>query len=290
MHLERNRGAVRAAEWPVTPGLALTVAFVAGLLAAPVHAQDASEAEDDPPVAIEDVRERALDALQSGDLPAAAAIFQELGDSGVPQGYTMLGEIKRDIGDHADAARWFEKASEGGDVMAMLQGADLLSDPEFGLNDARRAFRLWRSAAEQGSARAQYEAAKALLEGTGTRRDAAAGAELMEQAARQCIGEAQLEYGKVLRAGTGREADGAEALAWIISAERSSDDWSATELTELETLQNEIPAYMSTAQVTAAYCRGLEVHAETCGSDGVLFRLERWLACDRTPGEGAERG
>lgn len=227
-----------------------------------------------------EVRERALEALQSGDLPTAAEMLVELGDSGVPQGYTMLGEIKRDLGDNGDAARWFERGAAGGDVMAMLQGGAILSDPEYGINDPRRAFRLWLAAAERGAARGQLMAGKALMNGVGTRADPKAGADWLEKAAGQCVGDAQFAYGLALREGKGREADGEEAFAWLIAAERAKDDWSEADLERLSTLQRDISAYMSSEQVARAYCRGLDLFAESCGGGGILFRIERWRACN----------
>lgn len=228
---------------------------------------------------LEDVRERAFEALESGDLPAAARMLQQLGDDGVAQGYTMLGEMKRDLGDATDAARWFERGAQGGDTQAMVQGAVLLTDPAFGLNDARRAFRLWAAAAEKGIARAQFEAGSALMSATGTRRDEDAGADWLEKAAGQCQGDAQLAYALALREGRGRTADGEEALAWLIAAERARNDWTEADLERFAALEREIQAYMSSEQVKGAYCRGLDLFADSCGRGDILSRLERWLYC-----------
>lgn len=227
----------------------------------------------------EQVRERAYRALEGGDLPAAAQMLQELGDSGVAQGYTILGEIKRDLGDYSDAARWFERGAAGGDTSAMIQGGTLLGDPEVGPHDPRRAFHLWIAAAEKGVARGQYEAGVALMQGRGTRKDPAAGADWLEKAAKQCQADAQVAYALVLRQGRGREADGEEAFAWLIAAERAKEDWTEAELEELATMETEIPAYMSSEQVKGAYCRGLDHFAEACGSGSTLFRIERWYYC-----------
>lgn len=253
--------------------VALTVGMAAGL--ASIAPAQQSPAQQSPV----EVRERALEVLQSGDLPTAAQMLVELGDSGVPQGYTMLGEIKRDLGDNGDAARWFERGAEGGDVMAMLQGGAILSDPISGLNDPRRAFPLWLAAANRGAARGQFKAGQALMDGTGIRADPKTGADWLEKAAAQCVGEAQLAYGQALREGKGREADGEEAFAWLIAGERAKDDWGQADLEHIATLQRDISAYMSSEQVTGAYCRGLALFSESCGGGGILFRIERWRAC-----------
>ena len=228
----------------------------------------------------DELRESALRALQDGDLPTAAQMLEQLGDQGVPQGYTMLGQIKRDLGDYPDAARWFEHGAEGGDVTAMLEGGEMLSDPRYGIADARRAFKLWRAAAERGAARGQYEAGRALMTASGVRGDDRAGADWLEKAARQCFPPGQLAYALALREGRGREADGEQALAWIVAAQRASEDWRNEDLERLAALEREISAYMSSEQVRTAYCAGLDLLAEGCGSSGILFRIERWLVCD----------
>ncbi|NND49798.1 MAG: sel1 repeat family protein [Rhizobiales bacterium] len=242
------------------------------------HAQDATSTGD--------LSERAFAAMQSGDLATAAQMFQELGDQGVPQGYTMLGQIKRDLGDNSDAARWFERGAEDGDLLAMLEGGEILSDPKFGIVDARRAFKLWQSAAERGAARGQYEAGRSLMIGQGVRKDDLSGADWLEKSARQCFAPAQLAYALALREGRGRQANGEEAFSWIIAAERSSDDWQSEDLERLSTLEREISAYMSTEQVERSYCNGLELLASGCGNASILFQIERWLVCadDRQAG------
>lgn len=244
----------------------------------PAAAQEASDG----------LRERALQALQDGDLPTAAQMLEQLGQQGVPQGYTMLGQIKRDLGDNKDAARWFERGAEGGDLPAMLEGGDILSDPEFGIGDARRAFKLWQGAAERGAPRGQYEAGRALMIGSGVRKNDQAGADWLEKSARQCHAPGQLAYALALREGRGREANGEEAFAWIIAAERSSDDWASADLERLSTLEREISAYMSSEQVERAYCTGLEFLAEGCGDAGILFQIERWLVCRDDKDAGAK--
>lgn len=245
--------------------------FLSGLQAA---AQEPAAEES-----TDNLNSRAFAALQSGDLPTAAQMFEELGDRGVPHGYTMLGQIKRDLGDNADAARWFERGAEGGDVSAMLEGGEILSDPQYGLTDARRAFRLWKAAAEKGAARGQYEAGRALMTGKGTRQDDAAGADWIEKSARQCYAPAQFAYALVLREGRGREANGEDAFSWLIAAQRANDDWSETDLDRLGQLEQEIPAYMSSAQVARAYCKGLKLLTEACGTGGILLAIESWIAC-----------
>lgn len=266
--LSVHRGLLRAIS--LAPALVALVLMVAGA------AGQQTPAEPSP----DRLRERALQALQDGDLPTAAQMLEQLGDRGVPQGYTMLGQIKRDLGDHPDAARWFERAAAGGDVMAMVEGGRLLSDPAYGLNDPRRAFKLWLAAAERGSGPGQYEVGRALMTGRGARQDDAAGADWLEQSARQCFAPAQLAYALALREGRGREADGEEAFAWIVAAERASETWERPDLDRLARLEVEITGYMPSAQVRSAYCRGLDILAASCGTGDILFRIERWLVCE----------
>ena len=262
--------------------LRVVAAFAAALVVLltahpPARSQDESEGG---------LQERALQALQDGDLPTAAQMLEQLGKQGVPRGYTMLGQIKRDLGDNSDAARWFERGAEDGDLLAMLEGGEILSDPKFGIVDARRAFKLWQSAAERGAARGQYEAGRSLMIGQGVRKDDLSGADWLEKSARQCFAPAQLAYALALREGRGRQANGEEAFSWIIAAERSSDDWQSEDLERLSALEREISAYMSTEQVERSYCNGLELLASGCGNASILFQIERWLVCadDRQAG------
>ncbi len=226
------------------------------------------------------LRDSALLALQDGDLPTAAKMLEKLGNEGVSQGYTMLGQIKRELGDYPDAARWFERGAKDGDVTAMLEGGEIISNPVFGINDARRAFRLWLAAAERESSRGQYEAGRALMDGYGTRVDVETGVDFLEKAAKQCHAQAQLDYALALRKGNGRIANGEEAFAWMIAVERSSESWVKDDIERISTLQTEISAYMSSSQIKSAHCLGLGFISEGCGGDGILYQIERWLVCE----------
>ena len=123
---------------------------------------------------------------------------------------------------------------------------------------------------------------QALTEQARAARDAGnlkAAASFFEQAANQCGAPAQLALVDIYRKGEGRKADGALAYAWLISAQRASNDWSKQNVTKIERLTNELPAYMSGKQRHGAYCRGLKLLAKSCGAGGVLRRIERLLAC-----------
>ncbi|MHA1522843.1 MAG: hypothetical protein ACTSY1_00400 [Alphaproteobacteria bacterium] len=104
-------------------------------------------------------------------------------------------------------------------------------------------------------------------------------AALYERAAAQCAAPAQLALVEIYRKGKGRKPDGELAFAWAVSAQRATDNWSAQAVADFARLTQELPAYMSDAQRHGAYCRGLELLAQSCGAGGILRRIERWLAC-----------
>ncbi len=97
------------------------------------------------------------------------------------------------------------QALQDGDLLAMLKGGDILSDPKFGIVDARRAFKLWQSAAKRGAARGQYEAGRSLMIGQGVRKDDLSGADWLEKSARQwfCARPVRLCAGAARRQGPG---------------------------------------------------------------------------------------
>ena len=104
-------------------------------------------------------------------------------------------------------------------------------------------------------------------------------ATLYERSANQCGATAQRALVDIYRLGQGRKPNGELAFAWLVAAQRASDNWSAQAVADFDRLTEELPAYMSDAQRHGAYCRGLELLAQSCGAGGILRRIERWLAC-----------
>lgn len=104
-------------------------------------------------------------------------------------------------------------------------------------------------------------------------------AKLFEKAANQCSAPAQLALVDIYRKGEGRKANGVLAFAWLISAQRATNNWSKQMVVDIDRMTNELPAYMSGKQRHGAYCRGLKLLAKSCGAGDVLRRIERLLAC-----------
>lgn len=105
-------------------------------------------------------------------------------------------------------------------------------------------------------------------------------ADWYERGAKGCDGASQLGLALAHRNGRGREANGDLAYAWLIAAQRSTSEWTAEELQRLAALERDIPAYMSSAQVAAAYCLGLDFFIDACGGRHIMTRLERWMYCE----------
>lgn len=150
------------------------------------------------------------------------------------------GEAAEKAGNRAEAAKLFEQAAAGGVVSA------------FG--------RLGILAAADG----RHKTA----------------ADWYERGAKVCDGTSQLGLALSHRMGQGRDADGDLAYAWLIAAQRAKSDWSDEELDRLSTLERDIPAYMPSSQIRAAYCLGLSFHIDACGGRQLITRLEKWLYCE----------
>jgi TPR repeat protein len=105
-------------------------------------------------------------------------------------------------------------------------------------------------------------------------------ADWYERGAKACDGTSQLGLALAHRMGQGRDANGDIAYAWLIAAERAKSDWSDSEMERLATLERDIPAYMSSAQISAAYCLGLDFYIDACGGTHLMTRLERWIHCE----------
>ena len=132
--------------------------------------------------------------------------------------------------DAAQAAVWFEKAADLGELpaKAALGWFHLNGDPRASVaKDAGRGFALLREAVEQGYGVALVDFAQCYLRGNGVEKDAAHGVTLLLEAATQddpSTAEAQKLLTVCYMEGNGVEADTAQAAAWCQKAADGGDE------------------------------------------------------------------
>ena len=110
-------------------------------------------------------------------------------EAGNPQAQNFVGYCY-DVGkgvprDLSMARRWFEKATQNGNVAAIFNLAVMNDLGQGTRRNSARAVRLYRQAASLGHLQAQTNLAVMLLDGVGTKEDVLAGLHWMRRAARR---------------------------------------------------------------------------------------------------------
>jgi TPR repeat protein len=131
----------------------------------------------------------------------------ESGDAGAQLLRGMLHDTGYEAGalpkDDEEAARWYRRAAEAGNVEAALNLGRMLKAGRGVPRDPAEAARLLRAAANAGNSRAQLELAELLLEGTGVSKDEIEAARLLRLAAAQPDGAEAIARLRVLDARNG---------------------------------------------------------------------------------------
>ena len=147
--------------------------------------------------------------------------------------------------DYPEAARWFRKAAEQGDVDAQLL-LGIMYDVGRGVaQDDREAVRWYLKAAEQGDAGAQYFLGAMYKEGRGVKQDDREAVRWVRKAAEQGDAEAQYFLGVMYKEGRGVAQDYVQAHKWLnIASARGHKD--------AKTRRQEVEKKMSAQQIAEA--------------------------------------
>ncbi len=168
--------------------------------------------------------ERGMQALETGDVATALALWRPMAEAGSPQAQFALGALYNDaLGvaqDYAEANYWFLRAAEQGYAMAQFnlgnayrEGTGLAVDPVM-------AVIWWRKAAEQGFSPAQFNLGSAYLEGFGTPRDKAAAISWYQRASANGHAQAALNLEELQ--GESPVTDGGSARAPVEQARQTA--------------------------------------------------------------------
>jgi uncharacterized protein len=120
--------------------------------------------------------------------------------------------------DYAEAARWYRKAAEQGNVVSQVNLADLYRDGKGVPQDYAEAARWYRKAAEQGDTHAQVNLADLYRDGKGVPQDYAEAVRWFSRPAEQGYPASQFDLGVLYEKGQGVPQDYAQAATWYRKA------------------------------------------------------------------------
>jgi len=151
-----------------------------------------------------------------------AADVRSLAEVGDPDAEVLLGVMASDgrgvPRDDAEAARWFKRAAERGDLVASNRLAGCYASGVGVTKNEKEAVRLYRAAADRPFPVAQYNLGDAYDRGVGVERDAAEAARWYDRAAEAGLPHAQLALGLLHDRGRGVPSDEATATKWYTRA------------------------------------------------------------------------
>jgi len=135
--------------------------------------------------------------------------------------------------DYAQAAEWFRKAAEQGDVKGQYNLGLFYSDGKGVGQDYAQAAQWFRKAADQGLAQAQNNLGFLYQQGQGVPKDPAQAAQWFRKAADQGYTQAQKNLGLAYRDGLGVKKDPAQAKLWLGKAAAQGDAEAQAALKEI---------------------------------------------------------
>ena len=125
--------------------------------------------------------------------------------------------------DDVEAVAWYRQAADQGDSSSKTALGEAYADGRGVPQDNQEAEKLFRQAAEQGNASAQYNLGVMYFNGRGVPQDDVEAAAWYRQAAEQGVVSAQYNLGLVYSEGKGVPQDNVEAHMWLnLASSRSS--------------------------------------------------------------------
>jgi TPR repeat protein len=187
----------------------LLVAAGCTLLAVGLLRSHAQAADSQPKASIEDLKVRA----EAGDKTATRQLAETyyLGRDGVEQSF-------------AEAARWYYKLAQQGDVRAQTT-LGLMYARGYGVKkDLQAAHRWWSFAAAANDPGAQYNLGLSYANGEGVAQDYAQAAKWYDKAAQRTHVQAQFNLGMLYHEGKGVAKDPLRAYFWVKVAALQGDE------------------------------------------------------------------
>jgi len=174
-----------------------------------------------------DLYMRALAGLHAGgaspDYTAAAVLFRQAADRGLPAAQRALGELYLNgVGvtkSPSDAAKWFEKAAEAGDMWAQSSIGYLYSEGLGVEKNEKKALAWLQQAVDAGDASGQFHLASLYARGFGVARDPEIAMQLYRNAGDQNFALAQFALATAYEVGFGGQKMSLdEAAHWYARA------------------------------------------------------------------------
>ncbi|WP_454997748.1 tetratricopeptide repeat protein, partial [Capnocytophaga granulosa] len=128
------------------------------------------------------------------------------------------GKESEEIGDYAEAVKWYRKAAEQGHAGAQKNLGGMYQNGQGVSQDYLEAVKWYKKAAEQGSVEAQTNLGWLYDEGKGVSQDYSKAVKWYREAAKQGYAEAQTNLGWMYENGKGVSQDYPEALKWYWEA------------------------------------------------------------------------
>lgn len=197
-----------------------------------------------------------LAAYKKGDWNSAYKILKPIAESdtsqsaGAQQRLGLLSEHGRGTAkDPAQAAKWYQKAADRGDMVAQGRLARLY---RLGLGvprDPALAAKWSIKAATQGSAPAQANLGYMSLEGFGSPADPVAAAGWFKRAAEQGDASAELALAALYEAGKGVPKDVVQAYKWYVLASVDDGEYDDEMFARAQKAKTALAAKMTPAQI-----------------------------------------
>lgn len=144
--------------------------------------------------------------------------LREKAERGDPAAQLELGRIAANQGDYEEAARWYRKSADQGNVGGQHDLAVLYINGAGVSQDYAEAVKLFALAAAQGDVESQYSLGLRYLKGDHVAQDFNAATRFFGMAAEQGNADAQLSYGRRFAAGEGVTKDAVQAYKWYVLA------------------------------------------------------------------------
>jgi TPR repeat protein len=161
-----------------------------------------------------------LRAIVGTNLPSDKEL-KEKAERGDHAAQLELGRIAANNGDYDEAAKWYRKAADQGNVGGQHDLAVLYIYGTGVTQDYAEAVKLFSLAAAQGDVESQYSLGLRYLKGDHVTQNFNEAARFFGMAAEQGNADAQLSYGRRFAAGEGVAKDIVQAYKWYVLADKN---------------------------------------------------------------------
>ncbi len=161
----------------------------------------------------------AYEAFDQGRYLTALTLAKASAENGEPQGATLMGRIYQEgLGvprDDVQAAQWYRKGVELGDLNAMFAFGVMLAEGGAIKKDIAGAAKMFEQAAMKGHVTANYNLGLLFLSGDGKPENPRRASAHLRYAAEHGLPNAQYDLATLYSTGNGVDADAVEAANWF---------------------------------------------------------------------------